>query len=189
MTPDATITRPLTLRDVAEQSKSIDEFGLNLRDWQHEIQRSGVHSRKAMGLRLNTEPPLLAEKFELGDVADAYLAAYAEWLSDSARIPRPNWCRQRKRCADKPWFASPDTKSLLVKSPASFRQRNLFTVPEAVFTPRRGRPPVSAEQKRVKAVLRQREYRARIRQLVSEARQQAADRDRLSSVGATAPED
>ena len=176
MPPDNTITRPHTLREVAEQSRSIDEFGLNLRDWQHEIQRSGVHSRKSLALRLNEEPPPLREKCELGDVADAYLAAYAEWLSDDAKIPRPSWCRNRRRCADKPWFASPDTKSLLVNSPASFRQRNLFTVPEAVFTPRRGRPPVSAEQKRVKAVLRQRQYRARIRKLVSEARARRAGR-------------
>ena len=39
------IQRAVTLRDVAGSSHSLAEFGLNLRDWQHAIQRDHVHSR------------------------------------------------------------------------------------------------------------------------------------------------
>jgi len=60
-----------------------------------------------------------------------------------------------------------------VASPASFRQRQIFTVPERVFTPRAGRPPVSEAQKREKARLRQKAYRKRIAELVRTAREGA----------------
>jgi N-acetylmuramic acid 6-phosphate etherase len=42
--------------------------------------------------------------------------------------------------------------------------------PEAIFRARPGRPRVSAEQKREKAILRQRAYRKRISELVARAR-------------------
>lgn len=170
MKTESTLTRPKTLKEVAEQSESIEDFGLNLRDWQHEIRHAGVHSRKDLAARLEEEPPLLIQRFAQGDVADAYLAAYAEWIAENARTPPPNWTQKRNRCAHEPWFSSPDRTYLLAHSPASFRKRNLFTVPESVFSPRRGRPRVPAEQLRRKAVLRQHAYRVRIRELVAEAR-------------------
>lgn len=171
MKPLHTIQRPQTLSDVATWSLSLHEFGKNLRDWQHTIQRSGVHNRAEMSRRLADTPPRLADKFSQGDVADAYLAAYAEWLSDQASIPRPAWSRDRHRIAHDPWFSSPTRGLLLVNSPASFRQRNLFTIPEPVFKPKAGRPLVPSTQKREKARLRQKAYRQRIRKLVAQARQ------------------
>lgn len=163
--------RPRTLREVAEWSDSLEQFGRHLRDWQHEIQRGGVHSRNELSRRLDEEPVLLADRFKEGDVADAYLAAYAEWLSDQAAIPRPVWCRDVKRMARNPWFSSSARALLLVKSPGSFRQRGLFTIPEAVFKPRPGRPRVDPERKREKARLRQRAYRRRIGELLRSARE------------------
>ena len=157
------IRRAGTLREVAAQSESLAEFGLNLRDWQHVIQRDHVNSRKELSRRLAEVPPLLANCFAQSVVADAYLAAYAEWIADRAGIPRPEWCADPARSAADPWFSTATRGLLLAKSPASFRQRNLFTIPEPVFTPRRGRPRVSVEQKRVKANFRQRAYRERIR--------------------------
>ena len=164
------IQRAGTLSDVAGQSNSLREFGMNLRDWQHVIQREHVNSRQELARRLAEEPPLLAHRFSQGDVADAYLAAYAEWIADRAGIPRPAWCANLARCAIDPWFSTSTRGLLLVRSPASFRQRNLFTIPEPVFTPRRGRPRVSAEQKREKARERQRAYRGRVRKLLAQAR-------------------
>jgi hypothetical protein len=98
------------------------------------------------------------------------LAAYAEWLADQAGIHRPEWCRDQDRITEIPWFGSPLRGWLISHTPASFRQRNLFTIPEAVFTPRPGRPKVSAAHKARKAAERQRAYRRRIRALVEKAR-------------------
>lgn len=56
--------------------------------------------------------------------------------------------------------------SLLVLTPASFRQRNVFTIPEDVVRLRRGRPRVSDAQKIAKAHARDQRYRQRMRQLI-----------------------
>lgn len=166
------ITRPKTLHDVAELSDSLEAFGMNLRDWQHTIQRGGVHSRPALRQSLKEEPPRLAASFRGGDVADAYLAAYAEWVADQSGIPRPSWCADPTRVARDPWFATPVRGHLIAVTPASFRQRNLFTIPDPVFTPKPGRPRCSAEHKRQKAILRQKQYRYRVRILLAKARAQ-----------------
>lgn len=173
MRTQSSIRRPRTLREVAEWSDSLTDFGRNLRDWQHAVRLGGVHSRTELARRLADTPPLLAGRFTEGDVADAYLAAYAEWLADHASISRPAWCKDPHRVARNPWFSAPARGLLLVTSPASFRQRNLFTNPELVFTPKAGRPRVSEDRKREKARLRQKAYRSRIRVLVEQARAQA----------------
>jgi hypothetical protein len=168
--------RPQSLADVAAHSGTLAEFGSNLRDWQHEIQRGRIHSRNAFSQRIAEAPELLSPRFEGGDVADAYLAGYAEWLADEAGIARPDWCSSGQRVAERPWFASPLRGHLLVASPASFRQRQIFTIPERVFTPRAGRPPVSEPRKRERARLRQKAYRQRIAKLVRTARGDAVTR-------------
>ena len=61
------------------------------------------------------------------------LAAYAEWIADQAGISRPAWCADPQRVTERPWFGSPLRGWLLAHTPASFRQRNLFTIPEPVF--------------------------------------------------------
>lgn len=164
------IRRPETLSDVAEQSDTLQAFGMNLRDWQHTIQRGGVHSRTALRQRLDAPPARLADRFKDGDIADAYLAAYAEWIADQAGIPRPFWCGDSQRIASAPWFATPVRGHLIAVTPASFRQRNLFTIPDPVFTPKPGRPRCSADQKRQKASQRQKAYRDRVRVLLAKAR-------------------
>jgi hypothetical protein len=172
MIHENTIERPKTLRDVAVQSGSLQDFGTNLRDWQHEIQRGGVHSYRALTKRLEREPPLLSSRFEGGDIADAYLAAYAEWISDQAGVLRPIWCGNPERCANDPWFSTSVRGQLLATTPASFRQRNLFTIPDAVFSAKPGRPRVPEAGKREKARLRQKAYRTRVRTLLTKARLQ-----------------
>lgn len=161
--------RPKSLKEVADWSQSLAEFGLHLRDWQHEVQRR-VTSRPELVERLKEAPTLLRRRFPQGDVADAYLAALAEWLAAQTGLPRPDWTLDPLRQAKDPWFSDDSRGRLLVVSPASFRQRNLFTVPESLFRPRRGRPRVSEEQKRRKAASRQRKYRERVRLLLAKAR-------------------
>ena len=130
-----------------------------------------MRSRPEFSRRLSEVPPRCRGRFVGGDVADAYLAAYAEWLADQAGINRPAWTGDSERIARDPWFATPLRGRLLATTPASFRQRNLFTVPEPIFRAAPGRPRVSAEQKREKARLRQKAYRLRIRSLLEKARQ------------------
>lgn len=172
MMPHKPVTRAQTLFDAAQESESLQQFGMNLRDWQHEIERGGVHSRTELARRIADEPPRCRNRFPGGDIADAYLAAYAEWLADQAGIDRPNWTADEQRVADEPWFATPLRGRLLAVTPASFRQRNLFTLPDSIFHPAPGRPRVPTEQKRRKAAERQRAYRERIRALVAKARAQ-----------------
>lgn len=156
--------RPTTLFEVAEQAQSLEEFGLLLRDWIHHITRRDVSNRPALLNALQKLPPSLEKKFGQGEVADAYLAAYAEWISDHAGITRPSWVRQKHRILDEPWFSDNARASLLIETPASFRQRGVFTIPESVVRLRRGRPRVSSEQKREKARLRDQRYRSKIRE-------------------------
>ncbi len=164
------ITRPASLAEVAAQSDSLESFGMNLRDWQHEIQRGGMCNRPAFSRCIREAPPRCAGRFVGGDVADAYLAAYAEWLADRAGIDRPAWAGDAQRVSADPWFATPLRGRLLAITPASFRQRNLFTIPEPVFRPAAGRPKLSTAHKREKARARQKAYRERIRALVKKAR-------------------
>ena len=157
------VERPQTMRQVAEESESLEEFGFLLRDWIHFLTRGDVSNRPAFVRSISEEPTILAKKFQQGEVADAYLAAYAEWIADQARVERPRWVSGAKRALQEPWFADDARASLLVLSPASFRQRGVYTVPEEVVRLRRGRPRVSEDQKREKARVRDRRYRKNIR--------------------------
>lgn len=171
------IERPTSLQDVAATSTAMKDFGANLRDWQHEIQRGGIHSRVEFARCIANPPAHLSMRFPDGEIADAYLAAYAEWLADHANIQRPSWCAEKQRTAKNSWFSSNLRGWLIASTPASFRQRNIFTVPENIFTPKAGRPRVSSEQKRKKAQLRQKAYRIRIRALIEKGRSQAPGGD------------
>ncbi len=171
MTTFDAISRPDTLFKVAAMSDSLESFGMHLRDWQHEVQRCGMHSRPALARCIVEAPPFCRDRFQGGDIADAYLAAYAEWLADRAGLQRPAWTADRLRVAEDPWFATPLRGHLLVVTPAAFRQRNLFTVPAPVFTPAAGRPRVSTVHKREMARKRQQAYRGRMRALVQRARE------------------
>lgn len=170
MSMNQVLHRPRRMADITVDAESLRTFGMNLRDWQHEIQRGGVHSRTELARRMADQPQICRGRFASGDIADAYLAAYAEWLADQAGIERPAWTHDPCRVANTPWFSTPLHARLLVVTPASFRQRNIFTIPEPIFKAAPGRPRVPATQKREKAILRQKAYRERIRALVAKAR-------------------
>lgn len=130
------ISRPGTLADVARNSRSIEEFGYNLRDWQHEI-RDKWRGPRDFARRISAAPGLLQDKFPQGDVADAYLAAYALWLADKVGVPRVDWAGDARRRARNPWFSGFKRASLLRDAPAHFIERDLFTIPDASFLERK----------------------------------------------------
>ena len=163
--------RPTTLKEVSVQSSSLEEFGLLLRDWIHHVTRRDVSNRPALALAISKAPSIRKKKFTGGEVADAYLAAYAEWIADQAGIDRPLWTRESKRSLSEPWFSDNARASLLIDTPASFRQRGIFTIPEKVVCLRRGRPRVSSEQKRNKARERDRRYREKVREKLQKLKQ------------------
>ena len=76
--------RPATFKEIASRSNSIEPFGHNLRDWQHEISRL-VTSHQELQRRIQEASPFLTSRFEDGKIADAY----AEWLANKADLPIP----------------------------------------------------------------------------------------------------
>lgn len=101
---------------MARSAKTLEKFGLNLRDWQHEI-RDKWRGKEDFKRRIDKAPALLQERFEGGDVADAYLAAYALWLADRVGVERVPWAYAPTRIAREPWFSGPKRASLLRDSP------------------------------------------------------------------------
>jgi len=139
--------RPTTLRDIAERSASLGDFGRHLRDWLHELRR--VSSRTQAAASIASEPARLREKFPEGHVADAWLAAYAEHLAGGD---------------------SPALRALaLAHAPFAFKRRNIFTPSvDLPLSLRAGRPTKSVEEKRRTNAERQRRFRnARLDELVT----------------------
>ena len=155
--------RPRTLKEVADRSDSPGEFGRNLRDWLHELQR--VSSRRQAAAAIADEPAPLKDKFPGGDVADAWIAAYAEHLAGKVRVRAPEWAFQSWRTAAGPLFdEGTDNRKLralaLEHAPLAFKRRNIFT--PSVDLPvslRPGRPVKSIEEKRRANAERQRRFR------------------------------
>lgn len=154
------ISRPKTASEVAKGVTNLEEFGRSLRDWQHELKH--VSSRRQLAGRLEASPRLFRSAFKDGSIADAYLAGYVCFLADKATLKRPEWACSTKRVAERPWFSNGDRKRLLVTTPASLREHNIFAEPEDVVTLRVGRPRKAAEELRRVNAARQKRYRQRV---------------------------
>ncbi|MEO0510891.1 MAG: hypothetical protein AAF065_13650 [Verrucomicrobiota bacterium] len=154
-----TLSRPRTAAELVIESANMDDFRLRLIDWQEEL--TEVSSRKEFAKRIAEPPILLAEQNGDHGQCDAYLAAYVEWLCELHRISVPDWVQEAERVARKttPSFWG----ELHGEVPKAFARRAVSATPKNSLKLRRGRPRVSAEQKRKKGVERQRRYRARIR--------------------------
>jgi hypothetical protein len=100
--------RPTTLREVAERSDSITDFGRHLRDWLHDLRRAS--SRAQAAATIVDEPPRLRKKFPEGRVADAWLAAYAEHLAGKIGRPAPSWAFAHWRISEDPIFDEGSTR-------------------------------------------------------------------------------
>ena len=165
-------TRPKSLKEVAEQSASLSEFGLNLRDWLHELRRAS--SRTQAMAAITDEPPRLHGRFPQGYIADAWLAAYAEHLAQKVSRAAPTWAFNPERVATDPIFDdgadNPMLRVLaLAHAPAAFKRRNIFT--PSVDLPlrlRAGRPTKSLKEKQKNNTERQRRFRqARLQELAA----------------------
>lgn len=167
--------RPPSLKAIAERSDSIGDFGRQLRDWLHELRR--VSSRAQAAAAVAEEPPRLRGRFPEGQVADAWLAAYAEHLAGRIGIVPPAWAFAPGRTPEDPVFDEGSTPALrtlaLVRAPLAFKRRNIFT--HAVDLPlalRAGRPKKTAEEKRRTNAERQRRFRETRRAELAALRQQ-----------------
>ena len=154
--------RPSTLKEIAERSDSLGDFGRHLRDWLHELRRAS--SRTQAAETIAEEPPRLRDKFPQGHVADAWLAAYAEHLAGKIGGAAPEWTLAPWRTLDDPIFDDGSTPALrtqaLVRAPLAFKRRNIFTPSvDLPLTIRAGRPAKSAEEKRQTNAERQRRFR------------------------------
>lgn len=138
--------RPLTAFEVAAEAEDLESFGYALRDWQHELKQ--FYNRPQFIDCFSKTPALLQKRFSQGDVADAYLAGYINFLADTATIQRPAWTDDPKRIASDPWFSSSDRKHLLIVSPVQLREKNIFAVPENVVNIHPGRPKMPSAQKK-----------------------------------------
>ena len=163
--------RPASLKAIAERSDSIGDFGRHLRDWLHELRRASSRAQAAAAIA--DEPPRLREKFFQGQIADAWLAAYAEHLAGKIGVAPPEWAFAPWRISEDPLFDEGSTPTLrtlaLIRTPLAFKRRNIFT--HSVDLPlalRAGRPTKSAEEKRKVNAERQRRFReARREELVA----------------------
>jgi hypothetical protein len=154
--------RPKTLKEIAEQSDTIEDFGRHLRDWLHELRRAT--SRPQAAATITAEPPRLRDKFPQGRVADAWLAAYAEHLARKIGAAAPDWAFSPGRISEDPLFDEGDTPVLrtlgLIRSPLAFKRRNIFTASvDLPLALRAGRPAKSAEERRKANAERQRRFR------------------------------
>lgn len=173
--------RPTTLKEIAQRSDSIEDFGRYLRDWLHELRRAS--SRQQAIAAIADEPPRLREKFPQGQVADAWLGAYAEHLAGKLGTIAPEWAFAPWRTSDDPIFDDGSTPTLrtlaLLRAPLAFKRRNIFTpsvdLPLAL---RAGRPAKSAEEKRTTNAERQRRFREARRAELAALRKLARKRAR-----------
>jgi hypothetical protein len=163
--------RPSTLKQIAERSDSLGDFGRNLRDWLDEIR--SFSSRRQIAAAIVDEPDLLKHRFPEGYVADAWLAAYAEHLAAKVSVSAPPWAFLPERISVEPIFVEgSDNRTMRAlafeRAPLAFKRRNIFT--HSVDLPvslRAGRPAKSIEEKRRTNAERQRRFRkARLDELI-----------------------
>jgi len=89
--------RPKSLHEIATRAEDLTHFGWEFTDWLHTVR--ALRSRPALVQTIAAEPPLLAARFPEGNVADAWLAAYAEYLAQLAGIAVPAWAHSPGRIA------------------------------------------------------------------------------------------
>lgn len=124
------ISRAKSLSNVAAWSDSRAVFRRNLRDWGDHVPTLTTRSQVIGSVIL--PPRLLRGKFPEGAVADAWLAAYAEYVCLHVSAAIPEWALKANRFLAEPSFDDgvndPRQRALaLDASPEAFRRRNIFT--------------------------------------------------------------
>jgi hypothetical protein len=165
-------TKPKTVAQVCEFALEGEDWGMNVRDWQHVVRN--FHSRPEILKSVEEPPPIMRDFLNDGGLCDAYLAAYVEWLCDRAGVEAPEWVDDSRRVVDRPWYDTPGLWPLcFVESPGAFRRRGVFTKPENVITIRPGRPSnlYKPEIKKQKNAERQRRYRQRVKEKLAKLKE------------------
>ncbi len=126
----SSISRAKTLGEVAAWSESCAVFRRNLRDWADHVRALPARSQ-VIGCVI-VPPRVLRGKFPEGAVADAWLAAYAEFVCLHVSAAIPEWALKPNRFLAEPSFddgvLDPKRRALaLDASPEAFRRRNIFT--------------------------------------------------------------
>jgi hypothetical protein len=121
--------RPNSIAEVVAWSTDSVAFWYHVMDFIDELRR--IRDPQM----LVQEPVLLAQRWQDGAVADAYLAAVAVSLARELGVRPPHWTSHPSRVLRSPWFAHPGPAlraTLLAESPAPFRERNLFVSSNAL---------------------------------------------------------
>lgn len=127
-----------SLAEIAVSAKSVspkrrnEQFGDAMRNFLDAFYAADKKHRVQM---LQKEPAKLRAPLKDEGVADAYLAALANYLASQFRISPPLWAQGTDRRPDEPWFAlnHPDARMwLITQSPAAFRERDLFISEDAL---------------------------------------------------------
>lgn len=116
----ALLARPQSLDEVARRVSAGESLTPGLREFIDEFQLADANMRPDM---------LAQEPMWIEPLADAYFAAYADYLSEVMRFDPPRWCLDPRRSLARPYFAGglEDLKAiLLAQSPTAFRARNIF---------------------------------------------------------------
>ena len=118
--------RPQTIEEVALRSRpQMAVFDQHLAEFLDDFYLHPNHRQQ----RLQAEPE------HLSVVADAYLAASAEYLADCYGLATPSWCYQPTRFLETTHFSGglENMKAmLLVESPLAFRRRMIFVSEDAL---------------------------------------------------------
>jgi len=120
--------RPQSLKEIAIESASLAEFGLNVRDFLREWNLAARAGRNLNQL-IADEPAIMAGAIEQGEVCDAFLAALAVHLSGKGSLIAPDWADDPRRRLSQPWFSLESKAArdwLLTEALPTFRERNLF---------------------------------------------------------------
>jgi hypothetical protein len=131
---DLAIRRPKSLREVAVETETYEDFGMNLRDFLHEFARARERGQPLAPM-LADEPPRIATRFPEGNICDAFIAGTADYLSRVNRIPTPLWAQSADRVLERPWFSEPALEArlfLLRDTPSAFKEKNIFVMASAL---------------------------------------------------------
>lgn len=126
--------RPKTLSDVAAEASNLEAWGSGLAEFLDEVnvwRKAG--DREQLAAAVHDEPPILRSRFDCGSAADAFGAALAEYLAQSAAFVAPAWTRQPERFLPQAWFPLPHIAThprlqalLEAQTPEAFRRHNIF---------------------------------------------------------------
>ena len=134
------MTRPHAIAEIARRKLAgAQQFDAAVREFVDSWQMSSPSQQLAC---IREEPPCI------NAIYDAYLAALAEHLALSAKIPAPDWTEGPSRFLKEPHFAG-GLESLkpilLVESPLAFRRRLIFISANALSRPHQTGDRIAAD--------------------------------------------